>query len=46
MDAVNAFVHIEFNELVYIRLPPGYRQPNKVARLNKALYGLRRSPLL
>lgn len=46
MDAVNAFVHAELDELVYMRLPPGFGQPNKIARLNKALYGLRRSPLL
>ena len=46
MDAVNAFVHAEIDELVYIRLLPSFRQPNKVARLNKAFYGLRRLPLL
>ena len=31
MDAVNAFVHAKFDELVYIRLPPGFGQTNKVA---------------
>jgi hypothetical protein len=46
MDAVNAFVHAEIDELIYMRLPPGFGQPDKVVRLNKALYGLRRSPLL
>ena len=46
MDAVNAFVHMEIDELVYMRLPPSFGQPNKVAKLNKALYGLRQSPLL
>jgi len=46
MDAVNAFVHVPLDELVYMRLPPGYRQPNKVVRLNKALYGLRQSLIL
>jgi hypothetical protein len=46
MDAVNAFVHAEIDKLVFMRLPPGYGLPGKVARLNKALYGLRRSPLL
>jgi reverse transcriptase-like protein len=29
-----------------MRMPPCYAQPNKVLKLNKALYGLRRSPLL
>jgi hypothetical protein len=46
LDAVNAFVHAEIDELVYMRLPPAFGQPNKVLRLNKALYGLRRSPIL
>ena len=46
MDAVNAFVHAEIDELVYMRLPPGFGQPNKVAKLNKALYDLQQSPLL
>ena len=39
LDAVNAFVHAEIDELVYMRLPPAFGQPNKVLRLNKALYG-------
>lgn len=46
MDAVNAFVHCDLDEVVYMRMPPGYAKPGKVLRLNKALYGLRRSPLL
>ena len=43
IDTVNAFVYAEIDELVYIRLLPGFGQLNKVARLNKALYSLRRS---
>jgi hypothetical protein len=48
MDAVNAFVHCDLDEVVYMRLPPGFNQGkrDKVLRLRKALYGLRRSPLL
>jgi len=46
IDAVNAFVHADLDKVVYMRLPPGYTEPGKVLRLNKALYGLRRSPLL
>jgi hypothetical protein len=46
MDAVNAFVHADLDELVYMRMPPGFTIPSHVLRLNKALYGLRRSPLL
>ena len=46
LDALNAFVHANIDETVYMRMPPGYGKPNKVVRLNKALYGLRRSPIL
>jgi hypothetical protein len=46
LDAVNAFVHADLDEEVYMRMPPGFSKPNKVLRLNKALYSLRRSPLL
>ncbi|KID93530.1 reverse transcriptase, partial [Metarhizium majus ARSEF 297] len=46
MDAVNAFVNCELDEVVYMRMPPGYEKCGRVLRLKKALYGLRRSPLL
>ena len=46
LDAVNAFVHAKLDETVFMRMPPGYSKPGKVLRLNKALYGLRQSPLL
>jgi hypothetical protein len=46
LDAVNAFVNAELNELVYMRTPPGFLIRDHVLRLNKAFYGLRRSPLL
>ncbi|KID82365.1 polyprotein [Metarhizium guizhouense ARSEF 977] len=46
MDAVNAFVNCKLDETVYMKLPPGYEKYGKVLRLRKALYGLRRSPLL
>ena len=46
IDAVNAFVHADLDKVVYIRLPPGYTEPGKVLRLNKALYSLCHSPLL
>lgn len=45
-DAVNAFVNASLDEEVYMRMPPGHKKPGTVLRLNKALYGLRRSPLL
>nr|XP_036574506.1 polyprotein [Colletotrichum truncatum]KAF6780949.1 polyprotein [Colletotrichum truncatum] len=41
-DAVNAFVHADLDETVYMELPPGYRVPGRILRLRKALYGLRR----
>ena len=46
LDAVNAFVHADLDETVFMRMPPGYLQSGKVLKLNKALYGLRRSLLL
>ena len=45
-DVVNAFVNATLPYVVFMTLPPGYRTPGKVLRLNKALYGLRISPLL
>ncbi|KJZ68185.1 hypothetical protein HIM_12424 [Hirsutella minnesotensis 3608] len=46
MDAVNAFVNSPIDEVVFIRMPPGFTRPGRVLLLRKALYGLRRSPLL
>src|SRR5579871_6593763 len=46
MDAINAFVHCDLDEVVYMNMPPGFTKQGKVLRLRKALYGLRRSPLL
>ncbi|KAM4063625.1 reverse transcriptase (RNA-dependent DNA polymerase) [Hirsutella rhossiliensis] len=40
MDAVNAFVNcpLEEEEIVFMRMPPGFQKPGKVLRLRKALY--------
>jgi hypothetical protein len=46
LDAVNAFVNCDLDEVVYMRTPPGFEKPGTVIRLRKALYGLRRSPLI
>ena len=46
MDAINAFVHCDLDEVVYMRMPPSFEKYGKILRLRKALYGLRRSPLL
>ena len=46
LDAVNAFPNSPLDEEVYIELPDGFRQSGMIGRLLRALYGLRRSPLL
>jgi hypothetical protein len=46
LAAINAIVNADLNELMYMRTPPGFPIKNHVLRLNKALYELRRSPLL
>ncbi|KAL2125978.1 hypothetical protein VTI74DRAFT_2034 [Chaetomium olivicolor] len=45
-DAVNAFVNAKIDDEVYMEMPGGYRKPGRVLKLQKALYGLRQSPLL
>jgi hypothetical protein len=45
-DVVNAFVHAKLPYDVFMRMPPGYSTRGKVLHLQKALYGLRESPLL
>jgi hypothetical protein len=46
LDAINAFVNANLNELMYMRTPLGFPVKNHVLRLNRTLYGLRKSPLL
>ncbi len=46
MDAVNVFIYIDLDELVYIKNPLDFPAPKTVLKFNNALYGLRRSPLL
>jgi hypothetical protein len=45
-DAVNAFVNAELEEDVFMKMPLGHRRTGTILKLNKALYGLRKSPLL
>ena len=45
-DAVNAFVNTPLDEAIYMRMPVGHKEKGKVLYLHKALYGLRKSPLL
>jgi hypothetical protein len=46
LNAINAFMNAELDELVYMCTPPGFPIRDHVLRLNRAFYGLRRSPLL
>ncbi len=46
LNEVNEFVYADLDETVFMRMPPGYSKNGKVLKLNRALYGLRRSLLL
>jgi hypothetical protein len=46
LDVINAFVNCDLDKVVYIRLLPGFEKPGKILLLRKALYRLRRLPLL
>lgn len=43
MNAVNAFVHVDLNETMYIKMSFEYEKQGKILLLNKALYELKRS---
>jgi len=45
-DVVNAFVNAQLEDTIYIRMPPGHKNPGKILQLQKALYGLRQLLLL
>ena len=45
-DATNAFVNASLDDDVYMTMPLGHRKPGLVLKLQKALYRLRKSPLL
>lgn len=48
LDGVNAFLnsYLDEDEVIYCHFPEGFKQPGKVMRLLRALYGLPRSPYL
>lgn len=46
MDAISAFLNSDLKEEIFLELPEGYdeeRSNGKVARLRKAIYGLKQS---
>jgi len=45
---INAFVNVKLEDNVFMRFPPGHRKAGKILILilNRALYGLRKSPAL
>jgi hypothetical protein len=45
-DAVNAFTNADLDEEVFCHPPEGFENPGYVILLQKALYGLKRSPTL
>jgi hypothetical protein len=44
MDVTAAFLYPELPDELFMQLPEGQRQPGKVARLRKCIYGLKQSP--
>jgi hypothetical protein len=46
LDAVNAFMNAKLDRVVYMQMPPGHGTYGNILRINQAMYGLRRSPLL
>lgn len=46
MDTVSAFINSTIDEEVCVAYSEGFEEPGRCLKLQRALYGLRRSPLL
>jgi Reverse transcriptase (RNA-dependent DNA polymerase) len=46
LDSINAFLNSVLDEVVYCEFPEGFEESGNCLLLKRALYGLRRSPLL
>lgn len=46
LDAINAFINADNNKPIYCLMPDGYTIPGMWLQVNRAIYGLRTSPLL
>ena len=44
VDYTSAFLHAGIDQEVFIEMPRGYKDPGKVLKLTKSLYGLKQSP--
>lgn len=44
VDYATAFVQAPVEENIYVEMPREYKQPGKVLKLKRSLYGLRQSP--
>ena len=44
MDVTAAFLYPNLTDEIFMHLPEGLKQPGKVARLRKCIYGLKQSP--
>lgn len=44
VDYTSVFVQDPIADEVYMEMPQGFRQPGKVLKLKKSLYGLRQAP--
>jgi hypothetical protein len=46
MDVKTAFLYGQIDKEIYVRLPTGFTEGDRVCRLKKALYGLKQAPRL